>query len=200
MRIQCYQPGWEEIGFRSMMGMLQGLRDTQTGLLWTLGLLQALEDLPDQESIAVLAGFLGNVLPEKWLGALGGRLDELLRMLIRKTERAYMLSTGEMMAPKGQVLYMRRQMTQMIALYGAKKFVKTLLQALSMPHRLRKNDATQGAAAYTYMVTQRFDELRRMIWCGYSPVCRVQRKAGRRKTGSRFARWSMEKNQRKSCR
>jgi len=198
MRRACYQPAWSEPGFQSMLLLLRALRDTKSGLVWTLGLLHALEDLPDEESIAVLSGFLGQLLPEKWMSALGGRLDEMIRMLIRKTERAYMLSSGELIAPRGNVYYARRQVGQMIVLYGARRFVKMLLQGLSMPHRLRINDATKGMAAYTYMVCRRFDEMKQMIWCGYSVHFTGKRHAApkRKRPGGRFAILSDRRNQR----
>lgn len=169
MRETCYRAAWPDPVFRALLRSLSTIRDSRSGLIWTLALLHALEDVPQSESVTVINGVLGRIMPEKLLGALGGRLDELIRFLIRKTQRQYTLSTGETEMPDKEIFLLRLRIGRLIAQYGARPFVKALLQSLALPHKLRGNDPNNGIAAYTYIVTERFDELRQKVWCGSVP-------------------------------
>ena len=199
MRQTCYRAAWPDPAFRTLLSMIQGIRESRDGLIWAMALLHALEDVPDAESVAVLTGILGRVLPERLLGALGGRLDELLRLLLHKTERGYMLSTGELQPPRGQVLRLRLRIGQLISCYGARPFVRALLQALSLPHKLRGNDAKNGVASYLYIVNERFDALRQRLWCGPAPhwnTALPPTPARRALPEGRYARLSAARNRR----
>ena len=189
MREICYRAAWPDPAFRSLLSLTRLIRDSRSGLICTLALLHALEDLPDSESAAVLTGILGRLMPERLLGALGGRLDELLRLLIRKTERGYFLSTGEEKLPDNLILQLRLRMERLIAQYGARPFVKALLLALALPHKLRGSDEKNGVASYQYIITERFGSL-----CHRLPGSVTDRRPGptpgRRQTAGRFARFS----------
>lgn len=202
MRQACYRAVWNDPPFRAMLAMVRSFRDTKDALLWMMALLRALEDLPDAESAAVLTGMVGRMIPERLLTALGGRLDQLIRMLIQKTEQGYMQLSGELQAPPGTVLRLRLRIHDLIDHYGAKIFVRAFLQSLSFPHKLRGTDLEKGVSSYQYIVNQRFAALHQTIWCGPLPLMDgpnlIRETGARRLPAGRFARLSTARNQRRA--
>lgn len=194
MRAFCYRAGWKEETFRKLLRQLQIIRDNRTALIWTIALLHALKNVPDAESVAVISGVFGR-MPERFQGILGGRMDGILQYLIQKTENAYMLHTGELNAPAGAVLMLRLRIEQMLYQCGAKEYVRLMLQALSLPHKIRGVSSENGMAAYQYIVNRHYEALRQRIWCGSAPYGLPSRGRApdrkKRRSGGRFARLTM---------
>ena len=198
MQEKCYASMAGDSAFFMMLSLLREMRDNPRAMLFMLGLLHALEELPDGESMEVLTGVLGKMLPEKLLGALGGRFDQLLIRLSREMEKIYLRHTGEICIPSGQVDRMHSRVKEMIANFGPRTFVSAFLKALSLPHKLKGTEETMGA--YQFIVREKGHELRQMIWCGnamqhYSVFRDSKRR--RQTSGGRFARYTDAKNKRK---
>jgi len=189
MRQVCYQDAWKEGEFRLILRQLQWVRSNQEALLWIIALLHTLRDLPDAQSLPIIAGVLGRI-PDRLQGLLGGRMDDMLLGLIKRAENAYMLQSGELKAPDAVVLLLRRRIEQTLALCGAKRFVRLVLLGLSLPHKIRGVTSENGMASYQYIINCAFDSLRSRIWCSASPY--GNRRKGRRHhdPGGRFARFS----------
>lgn len=198
MQEKCYASMAGDCAFFMMLSLLREMRDNPSAMLFMLGLLHALEELPDGESMEVLTGVLGKMLPEKLLGALGGRLDQLLNRLIGKLERMYLQLTGESCIPSGQVRRLHNRLKEALSLFGPRAFVSSFLKALSLPHKLKGSNEMMGA--YQFIACEKGHALRQMIWCGnamqhYSYL--RKQSYGRRLPGGRFARFSEAKNIRK---
>lgn len=199
MRSICYAAGWESPAFRELLSMQRGIRNTGDGFIFLLSLLHALNSLQPGESAAVLTGLMGKYLPERLMEALGGRLDSLLRYLIRKIQRVYSLISGEEAPPASQILQLQRQLTLLVSRCGARAFVSAFLMALSLPHKLRGSTDGNGVASYQYIVTERFDELKQRVWCAPVPLSRhvaSPRRSHPAHRAGRFARYSAARSRR----
>lgn len=191
MRKTCYAPAWNTPVFRSMLALLHSIRNTQSGLLFIIALLKALQNLPDNEFAAAFTGLIGRLMPEKLLEALGDQADDILQRLIAKTQRVYLRASGDLLPPRNALLQLQKRISLFIARYGARAFVKAFLQAFSLPHKLRGTESQSGVASYQYIVTRRFKDLAQRIWCAPAPSSapRAARPAPVR-YASRFARYS----------
>lgn len=165
MRRACYSPAWEDPAFRASLALIGRVRRSQDALLLIAALLKALEQVPDEESAAVITGVLGRFLPDRLLSVLGGHLDEGLRLLYAKTEQQYCLSSGQRCLPIQEVQAMQKRISVLMNLYGVRGFAKALMQSMVLPHKLRASDSEGGLAAYAYMVNSRFNDLRQRLWC-----------------------------------
>lgn len=197
MRACCYRAVWQDEAYRTALSMLRPIRDTESALVWVMALLKVLQALPEGESMAMLTGMPGRLLPEKAQESLGGHVDELLGYLIRKAEAAYAQVTGGKAVPQGMLLSMRRQLEDAIARYGALPYVRAVRKALALPHRLRGNDTNTGVAPYLYIVNERFAQLNRNAVLAQRQCAESEKRTEPRTRalpGGRFARFSAQRN------
>lgn len=195
MRKACYRAAWREPVFRTMLTLTRRACDSGSAFLFVLSMLLALEDIAAEDAMTVLNGLIGHLIPDRLLGALGSRKEDLLRTLIQKTKQAYTRATGNPEPPNAMILPLRLALSRVIAQYGAKAFSKAFLQTLSLPHKLRGSDPERGVASYQYIVTRRFGDLRHRIWCASasrmdSSLVRIQKHTV---PASRYSRLSREK-------
>ena len=193
MRSACYGAAWGDPAFRDVLRLTRRIFDSEAGLLFTLAFLHALESLPDAESVAVLTGVLGRLFPDKLQSALGGRIDVFLRFLIRKTESGYRTSTEGKEVPKAPVEQLRLRIMDLMGRYGARPFVRALLLALSLPHKLRGEIDENGIASYQYIVSRRFDSLMQQVVFGSLPhggAATVRPVGQHAYSRRRYAQWS----------
>ena len=192
MRRSCYTAAWDSPSFRSLLALVHSIRNTQSGLIFLIALLQSLQKLPDSEFTAIFSGLISKLMPDKLLGALGEQADDMLHRLIQKTRRIYLHSSGDVLPSEGQILQLERHIALLIARYGARAFVKAFLLALSLPHKLRGSDPKNGVASYQYIVMQRFAELEQRIFCAPAPLAKhlAPMHARHHIPNSRFARYT----------
>ena len=165
MRSVCYGASWQDPAFRAVLGLTHVIRDNDSGLLMFLALLHALTHLPGEDSAAVLNSLTGGIMPDFLMGVIGGRMDDLLSLLIRKTEQGFAASCGGRTPSEKELSPLRTRIARLIAQYGAAAFAQALARALGLPHKLRATGANQATASYQYLVLHRFSDLRHRVWC-----------------------------------
>ncbi len=197
MRAACCRAAWQDESFRQVHRLLRDVTDSGRAFLLVWAMLQALEDVPADHAMAALNGLAGSLVPEKLLGALGSRRDEILQALCRRAAQGYSIAAAGKQPDPDTLLLLRRRTAALITRYGGARFAKTALSCLAVPHRLRGEIAQQGIAPYQYIVTQRYDDLVQRLW--QPPVSAMDRPGGRsarRRGGGRYARLSEAKKQR----
>ncbi len=194
MRAVCYGSAFSSPAFRDALRLLSLIQGSQGGLLFSLALLQAVESLPDQDASAILGRIAGTLLPDRMLSALGSRTDQFLRFLSRRVEMTYARVTAGEKIPSGLTGLYRDRMAFLIRKYGPQPFIRALLEAMAVPHRLRD---TEGNAAYQFIVAKRFSALKaypNSADVPRSPACPLRgQKAA---PASRYRRYSHQRNQR----
>ncbi len=199
MRAQCYKNAWDSALFREMLSMIHTVYDSATAFLFTLSMLLALQDLPDDEAMNAINTLVGNLMPDMLLGALGTRVDDALQVPIRKIRQSYTRLTGGEEPPDSFLQPLRKRMAALIAQHGAKAFIKAFLAALGLPHKLHGEEIKPDAwlSSYQYIVIRRFSDLKQKIWCEPTirMVCAPQR-TQKGYQGGRFALFSREKTRR----
>lgn len=196
MRAKCYHEAWMDPAFRQMLNMMRSIPDTGHALAWLIALLRAIEQLPDAEAMAMIAGMAGRFIPERFIESIGGRIDELLHGAQAKVAAAYRQITTKEELPECFINRMQRRIERLLSDYGAKNFMKTFFQSTSLPHKLR--GSMQEPASYQYIVNHCFQALQQGFTGTFAPrACpAVQRQVLRSLPASRFARLSQRKNQR----
>ncbi len=198
MRAACYGSALSAPGFRDALRLLALIQGSQGGLMFTMALLQVLEALPDPDASAILGRIAGSLLPDRMLSALGSRTDQFLRFLTRRVEMTYARVTEGGEIPADLIRLYRDRIAALIRRYGPQPFIRALLEAMAVPHRLRDDGKrTEGAAAYQAIVTRHFSALK-----AYPNSAAVPRSAGHPLRGGkaapacRYRRYSRRRNQR----
>ena len=197
MRAACYQAAWQDDLFRAVHRLMREVTDSAGAFLLVGAMLRALEDVPADSAMAALNVLVGSLVPEKLLGALGSRREDIVQALYRRTLQGYRTASegGEPSEDKMRVL--RGRIAALILRHGGAPFAKTALSCLGVSHRLRGDYPPQGVAPYQYIVTQRFDDLTQRLW--QAPVSAMEDTGGRgqrRLAGGRYARLSEAKKRR----
>ena len=169
MREMCYGAAWQNMAFRQILRENAEIRDNRMAMIWIKAFCEALHDLPDDQSVAILSGMLGKMMPERLIALLGGKMDDLLGYCSRRAEQSYVLATGEKKMPDGFAEMYRFRIRHTIDTLGARNFVKILLQTFVFPHKLRGNVTEGKMASYQYIVNYRFHLLHKRIWCYPAP-------------------------------
>lgn len=197
MRDACYQAAWQDDLFRAVHRLMRSVTDSAGAFLLVWAMLRALEDVPVDSAMAALNALAGSLVPEKLLGALGGRREDILQALYRRVAQGYRTATEGGEPPEETLNVLRGRVAALILRYGGARFVKTALSCLGVSHKLRGEALRQGVAPYQYIVTRRFDDLRQRLWM--PPVSAMENAEGRgprRLAGGRYARLSEEKKRR----
>ena len=168
LRERCYAEAWQQPLFREALRLLQGVRDTNHAVLFTLALLRAMKARPTGDTIGVLAGMTGKILPERLTDALSGQVDGGLQALIGKLEQIYFQLTARPVAAEGLIGLWQARMEGLIAQWGLRPFFRALLLSLSLPHKLRAPRERGLIASYQYITLERFDELRPQLLNRYA--------------------------------
>lgn len=164
MRKTCYGKANEDASFREMMLLIRCVRNNLDAMLFLIALLNRLQKLSDSVMVAAVSEILGRFMPEKLLGMLGGRMEDMLSMARRFVERNYYRSTGSRYLPQGIVAVWEGRIGRMMETMGARQFVKYLLQVLGIPHRMRMKESYGDALpAYAYMVERDMQHLKTVI-------------------------------------
>lgn len=197
MRDACYQAAWQDDLFRAVHRLMREVTDSAGAFLLVGAMLRALEDVPADSAMAALNVLVGSLVPEKLLGALGSRREDIVQALYRRTLQGYRTASegGEPSEEKMGVL--RGRIAALILRHGGAPFAKTALSCLGVSHRLRGDYPPQGVAPYQYIVAQRFDDLKQRLWL--APVSAMENtgsRGPRRISGGRYARLSEEKKRR----
>ncbi len=198
MRAACYRAAWQDPVYRAVSVLLRGVKDCASGFLLVLSVVKALENVPSDDAMAVLNGFVGSFIPERLLGPLGSRKEEILLSLSRKLTESYHLASGGRNIPSAELSLLQKRVLNVMDQFGPRSFSKAVMQYISLSHKLRGETAENGAASYQYIVNQGLSSLRQKVW--YSPACCLfpgERSPSRRLGGSRFAQFSRMKDQRK---
>ena len=162
-------------------------------------MLHALKEIPADDALIVLNAFVGSLIPEKLLGALGGRREDILQPLMRKLVQGYAAASGGQTPPEDQLMFLKKRVAALIAQYGPRPFPGAALKYLALSHKLKGEFPGNGIAPYQYIVLHRLNVLRPMVWC--APACCLapaQERREKRLPGNRFAVLTREKNVRKN--
>lgn len=196
MREACYGQAWQDPAFRAVLSLTRTIRDNDSAMLLFLALLRTLTKMPGEDAAAVLNSLMGKIMPDFLLGMLSGKMDDMLSLLIRKTEQGYAQASGSGL-PEGQLQPLCRRMERLVRQFGTMTFAKAVGHALGLPHKLRGTNAADGMAPYQYLVTQRFQDLRHRVWCASTITsCASERAANRRLPAGRYAAFSAARNRR----
>ena len=192
MRAACYGPAWQQLPFRQAMALLWRIRDNEDALLFLIAMIRALSALNDDETVQAVSAILFRMLPERLTAALGGKMEHGLRFLRRYVERMYYAAAGKRRLPQGQVKALQQRIFHAMQEMGARQFVKYLLQAMGIPHRMRRK-AAYGTVipAYAYIAEQAADSLQDVLSPQHPAARRQDREAlrmQRRRAYGRFGR------------
>lgn len=197
MRVCCYGETWKKPVFQSVLHLLHMVCDSGSAFLCVLAMLGALQTLPAEEAVNVLNGLIGSLIPDMLLHSLGSRREDMVRALIQRAKQGYQRATGEAEPPRELLLPLEKRIAQMILDYGSREFSSACLQALSLPHRLRRRAAAAGTAPYLYIVTERFEDLRQKCWLYPASASEsLPLRGDRRIADTRFAAYSRAREQR----
>ena len=200
MRAACYGASFSSPVFRSVLLLLQTVRDNESAMLLFLALLRALVRLPGEDAARVLNSLMGGLMPSFLMGVLGGRMDDVLSMLIRKTEQGFVSALRGAPVREQAVKILTARISALIREYGAPAFSRAAAHALGLPHRLRVYDPAKGIGAYQYLVLRRFDALTGRLYSGASVHAGDgMRMPVRRPRLSRYAALSAQRS-RRACR
>ncbi|MDO5326455.1 MAG: hypothetical protein Q4G00_06980 [Clostridia bacterium] len=191
MRRVCYGNAGKEPLFRAVHSILRRVTDSPSAFTVTMAMLRALEDVSPEDAMAVLNGLIRQIIPEKLLGPLGSRREDILQALIRRTGQGYQMAAGDKEMPEDQLYLLQRRIACLIADHGPKAFSGAVLSALSFPHKLRGVYPGNRLAPYQYIVTERFDDLRQAVW--FAPASGMDAsviRGGRRLPQGRFRQFS----------
>ncbi len=196
MRAKCYHEAWMEPAFRQMLNMTRNIPDTWHALAWLIALLRAIEQLPDAEATALIAGMAGRFIPGRFIESIGGRIEELLHGAQAKIAATCQQTSMKDALPERFIERMQRRIERLFSDYGAKNFMKAFFQTTSLPHKLR--GSVQDPASYQYIVNHCFQALQQGFTGPFAPRAypAVQQQTLRLLPASRFARLSQRKNQR----
>ena len=196
MREACYGQIWQDPAFRAVLSLTRTIRDNNSAMLLFLALLRTLTKMPGEDAAAVFNSLMGKIMPDFLLGMISGKMDDMLSLLIRKTEQGYAQNIGSDL-PETQLFSLCQRMENLIRQFGTMPFAKAVGRALGMPHKLRGTNAANGTAPYQYLVTERFDDLRHRVWCASAVTDSLAtRNARRRLPTGRYAAFSTAKNRR----
>ena len=179
MRKRCYGEAESLHVFRALRGVTRNVTNTGDAFLIMLAAVLALQDIPLEDAISVLSALIGSIIPDMFLPALGARREDLLRPLIQKLTQGYALASGGSQLPQAKLQSLRVRMADLIVAYDSKAFSSAFLRALGLPHKLRGEQPGDGLAPYQYIVNERFDELRQLVWC--APCSRMAGPVTRKK-------------------
>lgn len=189
MRQICYGNVWQQKPFRSMLNLMHRVRSNGDAILFLLALIRSYCALEDAEMMRVLSAMLARILPEKMNNMLGGKVDEGLQLLRRYLEGTYISYTGLQQLPEWKVTVLSGQVDQLMKETGAKGFLRYLVQAISVPHRMRYLPAYGKALpAYQYMAEYAGDVLINTVTLHYPLSGKRSGGGERRKAWGRFGR------------
>ncbi|MBQ6961941.1 MAG: hypothetical protein IJQ33_04955 [Clostridia bacterium] len=197
MRKACYQAAWQDELFRAVHRLMRSVTDSAGAFLLVGAMLRALEDVPVDSAMAALNVLAGSLMPEKLLGALGSRREDIVDALYRRVVQGYRTASEGGDPPEETLGVLRGRIAALILRHGGAPFAKTALSCLGVSHKLRGEIPRQGIAPYQYIVTERFFDLRQRLW--QAPVSAMGVPDGRgprRIAGGRFARLSETKKRR----
>ncbi len=189
MREACGQGAWQDELFRRVYRLLRSVTDSGGAFALVWAMLQALEDVPADSAMAALNALAGSLAPEKLLGVLGSRREDILQALSRRAAQGYGMATEGREPPRETMNVLRRRMAALILRYGGARFAKAALSCLGVSHKLN--------GSYRYIVMNRFDGLIQRLW--QPPVSAMDRagsRGARRLAGGRYARLSETKKRR----
>lgn len=171
MRISCYGSVWKSEAYEAAFQLLRRVRDTEDVMILAMALCGALQQLSDEATVQAASELLGKFLPERMVGLLGGQMDLGLQALQRYVERNYRQMSGKASLPEGSIQVFRKAIMAEMETYGARVFVKCLLQVMGIPHRLR-HQAVHGEAipAYGYLAEEGYAMLRKGITPRYPSI------------------------------
>lgn len=192
MRAACYGPAWQETPFRKALALLRRIRNNQDALLFLMAMLRALAMLNDDETLQAVSAILFKLMPEKITAAIGGKMDDGLRFLRRYVERIYYAANGKRYLPQAQIKCLQQRIFLSMQEMGARRFVKYLLQAMGIPHRMRRKGAYGTVMpAYAYMVEKDMENVQDVITLRHPAARKQDRETlrkGRRRAYGRFGR------------
>lgn len=190
MRAACYGNVWQKNEFRRMLALLQRVRDNQTAILMLIALLRALAALEDGETVQAVSALLGKFLPERLMGLVGGKMEDGLRFVRRYAERLYYRAVGHRRLPGGVIRCYEKYISGMMQEMGPRPFVKVLLQAMAIPHRMRqKASYGQVMPAYMYIVENALQELQPVITLRHPAARKEQREEARSRRSRAYGRF-----------
>ena len=189
MRDACCQAFWQDGLFRAVHRLMREVTDSAGAFLLVGAMLRALEDVPADSAMAALNALAGSLVPEKLLGALGSRREEIVQALYRRAAQGYRLATEGREPPSETMAVLRRRIAALVLRYGGARFAKAALSCLGVSHKLH--------GPYRYIVMNRFDGLVQRLW--QPPVSAMGNTENRTKrllAGGRYARFSETKKRR----
>lgn len=164
-RSACYGQHQEDALFLQVLGIFSSLRNTQEGLLFALGFLEALSQRPRKAIGSSLAAFVESpwlesladlpVLAEEWT-------ERLMRLTLRSFRKFYADAVGEPPLPEA-VAGISQRAGLLMDQYGAVHFSQALVKALYLTHSLVGHGPYDyDKAPYSYLVVRGFDQLVRL--------------------------------------
>ena len=169
MRMACYGPVWDSEGYRKAFSLVQRVRNTEDTMVMLIALFRALQALSNEATVQAASELLGRLLPEKLVALLGGRMEDGLKAMQRYVEKSYRRATEKEQLPEGKIGVYQSRINRYMEAYGARVFIKCLMQVIGLPHRIREKDAfEQTMPAYVYLAGEGFAELSKGIMPRYA--------------------------------
>lgn len=162
MRMKCCEDSLKYASSAYAYQLAAGVINGRSALEMMLGVLDALILLPDEQTHDILRKWLGSTMPEWLVNTLTGHTDGYLRGLRKKMIAYYRDAQGEDADPlltAAVCCGVKEQLDR----EGMERFLAALMLALRLPHRLFDREYA-SAAAYTYIVKERFYLLEKVIW------------------------------------
>ena len=189
MRLYCYGREGQRQAFQNMLYLLHRVRSNEDAIVFLLSMIRSFSALDDAEMMRTLSAMLAKILPDKVSSMLGGKVDDGLRFLRRYLENAYDAVSDDGQLPIGRIRLLSGQMDQLMQQVGAKGFLKYLVQAVSIPHRMRYQSVHgQTVPAYQYMAEYAGELLVNTVTLQYPLSGKKRSRGERRKAWGRFGR------------
>jgi len=159
LRAFCYQGHETDPVFMRLLHRYNALSGTRDALLFSIGYLQAMARMPQEDARASLGVLLGGGLTERVLLWRDEPVGNLLRLMNRLLRSNYRNATGGK-PDEGRVTALADALLAEALEAGAERYTRTLFQALGAPHTLVFRDRDlPGLAPYTYIVVREYARL-----------------------------------------
>jgi hypothetical protein len=156
----CYQ-GWNtDALFNDLLHISRRFGGTQDVMRFMIAYVDSLQNMPREDARDARSVFVGGGLKERMLLNKEEPVDGLLRMLRRMMHRSYETAMG--IGHNDELVRALSETLREAALEaGTENYTRTMLQVMSVPHRLVFRDTDiPGLAPYSFMVIRGFGEMR----------------------------------------
>ncbi len=157
MRMRCFGDAYSTRIMNDARAIAEKVHDTGDATMMLLGLIRALIMIPDDETKDLLENNkLGRILPDAALEKVTGRVDGMLGLAEGKVTGEYVKAGVSKALREETIDHIRDSIYSMFEKYGVKETLGAITDAVLFCHKLAGENASKGAAAYMYIVNERF--------------------------------------------